>query len=74
MAERDVTSRFWGAAWSQMPLRGSDAGGTGALKTGSWETGREGTHGLTAEFAALGLGGASKSWPWRSCGGRAWAH
>lgn len=49
-------SRFRGAAWSQMPLRGRDAGGTGALKMGSQGTGREETHGFAAEFAALGLG------------------
>lgn len=61
MAGRDVTSRFWGAAWSQVPLRGRDAEGEGgALKMGSWETGREEIPSLTAEFSALGLG--SEGW------------
>lgn len=46
-------SRFWGAdgpAWPEMPLRSRDAGENGGSE--DEEKGREGRHGLTAEFAA----------------------
>lgn len=38
-------NRFWGAAWSQTPLRGRDAEGMGILKMGRYKAVKEETHG-----------------------------